>query len=85
MSAQARKFVEAWIEQNVLAEPYLAEEGEATRPSEFVSACLAEADVAGIPRKEIDEEFEDLEVRMADAINQSADYGLDRFSSTGKN
>lgn len=84
MSTRAREFVEAWIEQNVLAEPYLAEEGEDTRPSEFVSACLAEADTAGIPHNEIDEEFEDLEARIADAIDQSADYGVDRLSSNSQ-
>jgi hypothetical protein len=73
MTTRAREFVDAWIEQNVKAEPFLADEDEETRPAEYASSCLADAEAAGVSRKEIDEEFDDLEEHMATEITRSAE------------
>jgi hypothetical protein len=72
MSARAAEFVQSWIGQKVHPDMYIDEEGD-VRPAEYAASCMREAEAAGISRGEVDEEFDDLEDVMAQAINAAAD------------
>ena len=79
MHDHARAFVENWIAENIQGEPYLDEEGNDPRPSEYAVQCVYDADAAGITEKEIEGAYDSLVDRMAEAIDQSADDEVDRL------
>ena len=76
MSKRAIEFVDNWIARRIHSETYLDTEYDDPLPKALADQCAAEAAVAGISRREIDEEGGDLELRMADAINAVASSGL---------
>ncbi len=82
MSIHAASFVEQWIQENVKAQPHVAENGADLRPSDLAEQCAAEAAKAGISRKEIEEAFGRLfEDRMAEAIDHAADVEVERLAA----
>ena len=82
MSTRAVNFVEQWIQENVKAQPHVAENGADLRPNDLAEQCAAEATKAGIPREEIEEAFGRLfEDRMAEAIDHAADVEVERLAA----
>ena len=66
MSARAKAFVESWIEQYV--HPMAREtDNHRSRSRASAAACLQSAEVEGIPKDEIREEYGDLVPCMAGA------------------
>jgi hypothetical protein len=80
MSARAAEFVQAWIAQNVHPDADIDEDGD-DRPAEYAAACMRDAEAAGISRGEIDEEFDNLEDVMTQAINAAAEGEVNRLAS----
>jgi len=81
MSARAAEFVQAWIAQNVHPEAFISADGDDNRPAKCAASCMREAEAAGISRGEIDEEFDNLEDVMAQAVNAAAEGEVDRLAS----
>ena len=81
MHDHARAFVENWISENIQGEPFLGEDGNDSRPSEYAVQCVSDADAAGISEKEIEGAYDSLVDRMAEAIDQSAEDEVDRAVS----
>jgi hypothetical protein len=59
MSERARKFVESWVEEYVHP-PGFEEDNRHSRSRAEAVACLESAEIEGISKNEIKEEFDDL-------------------------
>ena len=77
MSERAVVFVERWIADNVSSENFMEDGGEA-RFDRLAQKALTAARASGLPESEIREEFPDLAMRMAEAVQGSADDELRR-------
>lgn len=71
MSQRAREFVDRWVESNIHAEPYVAEQAD-PRPAEFARNCMYEARGSGISRPEIEQECGNLISYMGRALDAYA-------------
>lgn len=77
MSERAVVFVEGWIAENVSSENFMEDGGDA-RFDQLAQEALTAARASGIPESEISDEFPDLAMRMAEAVQGSADDELRR-------
>ena len=75
MSERGVAFVERWIAENISTEAFLENGGDA-RFDRLAQAALSAAQGSGIAQDEILEEFPDLAMRMADAVQGAADSEL---------
>jgi hypothetical protein len=66
VSERARDFVESWKEEHV--QPAACEEEALTQSVTLAEACYEAAAEAGIPKEEIDQEYEDLASDIAAAL-----------------
>lgn len=73
MSERARAFVESWIEEYVHPIAYEDPNHHAESRAN-ATACFESALIEGITKGEIDEEYEDLIARMAQAHEQIIDH-----------
>lgn len=77
MSERGVAFVERWIANNVSSEAFLAD-GDDPRFDQLAREALDAAERSGLSRSEILEEFPDLAMRMAEAVQGAADDELRR-------
>jgi hypothetical protein len=82
MSDRAFEFLEEWIRENVSPEAYVDVRRD-PQPKQLAKQCAHEAEVAGIPMDEIEEEVGDLESCLASAVDAVADTEVGRLASKG--
>ena len=82
MSDRAFQFLEEWIRENVNPEAYVDMRRD-PRPKQLAKQCANEAEAAGIPMEEIEEEVGDLEICIASYVDAAADTKVDRRASRG--
>lgn len=73
MSPRAIVFVEQWIDERVQPGVYHDEEGPDARTAHLVEQLMLDADSAGIPQEEIEQEYPDLFGDVARAMGNAPD------------
>jgi hypothetical protein len=80
MSERARDFVESWKEEHL--DLATCEEEALTQSMALAEACYEAAAEAGIPKEEIDREYEDLASDIAAALETQTSGKTDRLAQT---
>lgn len=77
MSAEAREFIEDWVNNNVHATGYQPE-GDTEEARKLTFECWRAVDQAGIPRASVQEEVGELLDYMSEAIERVNDAEVQR-------
>jgi len=72
MSERVIAFVENWVSEHVHAE------GDDAQARSLAAQCMAEALASGIPKSEMDDEFDDLAAFMAGQIQEANERAADK-------
>ena len=76
MSERVISFVENWVSENIKAPM----EGDDLQARRLAIQCMADAVADGIPKAEIDDEFEDLAAFMLGQIIETNDREVNRLA-----
>jgi len=80
MSERAISFVEAWLSERIQPDVFHDEEGPAERNKYLAGQIILDAGSAGIPIREIEEEYPDLTGTVAEAMEAAADADAKRIA-----
>jgi hypothetical protein len=83
MSERVVSFVENWVSENINAEGYPVE-GDDLQAKRLAMQCMADAAADGIPKTEMDEEFDDLAAFMQGQIIETNDREVHRLIDKDK-
>ena len=81
MTERAAAFVQAWVERELDAVPYIGEEASGLVAAELAARCLREASQGGITRAEIEQAIGDLRTYMISKINVAAGKEVGRMAA----